>query len=1154
MIRRGRLLSGTVGAGSCLVASLSLLVSGGEALAAKYKKSEVQVKAEQSHLTKIEKKAEAEAPKRPTLAAEQFRASAEAKVVTLTNAAIAKLKQLVAVTDDSDPEKPDFYFRLAEHYREKKNQYMFKARELDEEIFTSHDPVKKERLKSLQKQYEQTEQQWLVSAIKMYITIAAEAEGKYSKFKRMDEVLFNVADMLNQAKRHDKARIFFGQLIKNYPQSRYIPDAYLAFAEYYFNQGQVEGALKLYDQVGKYPDSPIYGYAVYKQGWCWLNLKDPRRALELFVKVIKNAEQWSGTKRGKIMLVKEAKKDAVRAYAHVGTPDRAWNFFKRIGGDYAMNMLERLANMYYDQGKFLDSILVYKQLIKLDSNSKSLCSWQYNIVRATLSGRDKRSQVVEVKRLAAVYGIASKRAGMKKTAIEECRGNSSGVLRELATTWHREAQKTQNDDTYGLAQYLYKEYLDSFPNEKDAYVMSFYYAELLFKIEKWEAAADAYTKVVKMRPNGAHLKEAAYAAVISWKNALNVQEEMKDTEKVKPGEAQKPRPIPPNQQKMIAAFDTYIKYVPNSPELVSIMYRKARIYYENNYFQKAADMFAIIATKHPDHELALYSANLLLDALNILKKYDELSRWVETFLKSPKLAQGEFLAQLRKLKGGLQRKIAEQMQKDARYRECGEKYAELANEYQDDARWAELVYNAALCFEAAKLIGQAIAIRSTLIQAKPKHPLAQKALYMIGANYHALAWYSRAAENYEKFATQFPGEKQAPEALQNAIVFRLGRAEYDKAIEDSKLFEKSYGSRPQYAARTAAVNFSLGMIYEQRGDVDGVVKHYKNWLGKWGRHGGVDRQVVANVKMGEALWRASCPKKGVNGACITVTRERAKRKIAKATKKKKKSIELKTQCGPETKSKIVVEKRNPGKAKSAQAYFKAALSLYKKGGKKAAKGADKEEMARRTQELEHSAAAAIFYLAEEMLEDFLAVKFPQGLDFSASNKAKLAKSNKEFTQYLGIKGKKLAATRTVYQDVIKTLSAHWAIAASARIGQLFQNFADALYTAPVPKPPVPKQLMNNKDAREEFISTFNDAYCDRLEDEAGKLEAKAVEGLDTCLKKSTELSWYNEWSTLCEAELNQIKPAEYPLAAEIRAQPGYVAGKADVATVVESVK
>ena len=63
------------------------------------------------------------------------------------------------------------------------------------------------------------------------------------------------------------------------------------------------------------------------------------------------------------------------------------------------------------------------------------------------------------------------------------------------------------------------------------------------------------------------------------------------------------------------------------------------------------------------------------------------------------------------------------------------------------------------------------------------------------------------------------------------------------------------------------------------------------------------------------------------------------------------------------------------------------------------------------------------------------------------------------------------------------------------------------------------------------------------------LEAKAIEGLSTCLNKSTELSWFNEWSQLCEGELNQISPGPYPLATEIRAQPGYSSVSSDRADV-----
>src|SRR5205085_1279237 len=131
-------------------------------------------------------------------------------------------------------------------------------------------------------------------------------------------------------------------------------------------------------------------------------------------------------------------------------------------------------------------------------------------------------------------------------------------------------------------------------------------------------------------------------------------------------------------------------------------------------------------------------------------------------------------------------------------------------------------------------------------------------------------------------------------------------------------------------------------------------------------------------------------------------------------------------------------------------------------------------------------------------------------------------------------------------SVILMKNAHWVIAAAARIGQLFQDFANGLYTTEVPQPPAPPQGIE----RDEYADMFRTAYCDAMSDQAEPLDKKAEEGLSICLGKSTELNWFNEWSRLCELELNQIKPAEYPLASELRAEPGYSALQLDVAPVV----
>ena len=107
----------------------------------------------------------------------------------------------------------------------------------------------------------------------------------------MDEVLFKLAYLLTSVKKEDQAREFFLRLIKDYPNSKYIPDAYLSFAEFYFDKADMDAALKFYEKVEQFPKSSVYPYAVYKKGWCYVNLGDYKTALETFVNVVRMTQE-----------------------------------------------------------------------------------------------------------------------------------------------------------------------------------------------------------------------------------------------------------------------------------------------------------------------------------------------------------------------------------------------------------------------------------------------------------------------------------------------------------------------------------------------------------------------------------------------------------------------------------------------------------------------------------------------------------------------------------------------------------------------------------------------------------------------------------------------------------------------------------------------
>ena len=1176
---------------------LSVFSSSTVLAAAKYTKKESEINATQTALTKPKQTVKDE-KKRPEISADDVFGGVGEKVKSVTDKQINVMQRLIQNTSDSDPEKPDLMFRLAELSAEQQRYYNFRARELDAKIFDAGnkgDAPLADKYKAQQTDYTKREQQWLLAAVKQYLEVADHPD-KYGSYQKTDQVLFYLAYLLTQVKKEDAARKYFKRLIKDYPKSKFIADAFLSFGEYYFEQKDLENALKFYDKVLQYPESRVFGFAKYKEGWCYYNLGDFKQALATFVSVVEmtNSGQGSNNKANRIALGKEAKKDIVRAYARLpgAQPEKAWPFFQKTGGEYAMTMMEQLGEMYNSQGQFVESTKVFRQLMTIAPTSPKLCFWQTEVMKNTLSMTGSRAApdtVKELQRLAGVYEMVKDGKNLKKDQLEECRDNTANTLRELATVWHKEAQKTNNNDTYALAQYLYKEYLSKFPKEKDAYVMTYYYGELLFKLgtngdnNKYCEAGPIYSDVVKMDPDpkAKYLKDAAYAAVISWKNCLSVEDSKEDMasshqDKLKEGkQASKngkaeekfaSRAIPDRQKKMLDAFDTYIKYVPDSPELATIKYRKARIYYEYDHIDEAIPLFKDIADHHRNSDLAIYSANLLLDCLSIKKDYKALEEAADEFIASPELTKdADFKIQLSKLKAGVARLRIAELEKAGKSKEAAQLYFQLASDYPDDPKIDEVYYNAAVLFEKAKLIGLAIQMRQQLIKVKPDSTLAKKAIYQIGRNYQDIAAFELAAENYESFASKFPGEKEASTALFTASFFRRGLGENDKAINDTQLFTKTYGARKEFTDKAAGVAFYEYQIFEQTKQTDKLRKHFVEYLKNWGTKGGIDRQVVANVKLGELAWKESCPVAGVNGACIELIRTRAggaarvaeKEKKSKGKKKHSKGANLPAQCGPETKSKIIVHDRKPAQVKEALAHFAEALKLFKGGAAdKQVPGKDETERGARVNDLNYYAAEARMMEGDIEYEKFLKMQIPDKLDFSPAppdaspGRVKLAnkkieESKKKFKAWVDGKTKQLQFAQKTYQSVILFKQAHWAIAASARIGQLFQDFSGQLYTAPVPKAGTPPA---GYDAAE-FEQYFHDAYCDQMTDTAEPLENKAIEGLGTCLNKSTELSWFNEWSSLCEAELNQIKPGEYPLASEIRAEPGYVAYQTDRAQV-----
>jgi outer membrane protein assembly factor BamD (BamD/ComL family) len=1054
---------------------------------------------------------------------------------------------LITATPDSEvEEKSDYYFRLGELYAKQQRYWRIKGTELTIQSDQSKNPQQKAKFKSDAAVAGNKAKDYLLKAVKTYKGLTD--NDAFRNYPKMDMALFYYGYTLQGGKYMKEARSVYDKLLKNYPNSKYVPEAHLAFADYFFEIGQLDDAEARYRMVLKFPKSPAYWYAMYKMGWIDLNKQRFQDALETFFQV---AQATRNDKKEEV-LNRASKKDFVRAYAEIGKADKAYPAFQRVDQKYAFDMLEILADLYLAQGKSDKAIYVYQELMKQAPTNKNVCLWQYNIAHATLSmaGAQNGDKVKEIENLVRLWGALKGKKTLPSSEAQECHDNAAAMSGELARAYHSESAKTKNPETLAYADKLYKVYLQVFPDAEDFAQTQYFYAELLWsraesekqarlQTELWENAAVAFTDVVKLgKVEPRLMKESAYAAVLGWKNALNVDPRKKEDIDIKGDKKAEPKPIPEREQKMLAAFDIYINYIkdPKDDDLVAMKFTKANIFRRYNHFDEAIPIFMDILDHHRQHETAEYSANLLLDTYNNQGRFDDMLVLVDKLDGDTKFLEGkeDLKATLAKIKSQSLRKRAEKTEQIAKesndfgkYVACGQAYMDIYNRNPEAPENDEVLYNAGVCFGEGKSIGAEISAYNTLEKYYPKSKLTARAVALLGKAYGDVAYYDRASDKLEQYAKAYAGEKDAYDAMSNAVFFRKGIGDDTKALDDTKYFIKTFSQKkPQEAA---SAMFSLTSIYEKQGDPDVVIKHLRDYIRTFGEKGGADRLVVAYSKIGQILWHQSCPLKNeVDGSCVRVIRERAIT-TKKVKKTKKGVVEQPLQCGPESKIKLTVVKRDEVKQKQAlQAFMAAAKEYEKRQGKTGG-----EEAAAR-----YYYGIAKVAEADKEFEAYLELRFPSGLNFDPApeHKAIAAKSRKRFDEWMTQKQKVGGLARNKYDAVLAIKDPANSITAAARIGQIAQNFSDALFTAEIP----------NNVRTGEFADEKVEAFCDALTEKAEPLEALSLEAYGVCLSKSTDLGWFSDWSKLCERELGQIKPEEYPTASELRGEPNQVAPVTEV--------
>jgi TolA-binding protein len=664
----------------------------------------------------------------------------------------------------------------------------------------------------------------------------------YPAFRKSDAVLYLYGFSLRSEGRLAEALVQFKRILNEHPNSRFRPDAWMAVAESrFYDDNDYTGALAGYNEVLKFPDSPLYDLALFKTAWCYWKLGESDKAARRFKEVldlgsgataksVARAHQLteSGRKR-----LEELKGEALEYLVQVFTEDErkgpkdAFDFLASIGGaGYSRKVIAKLADTFYAQARYERAIESERFLINLDPNDEGAPDRQKRVVEALREMDHNKEAVRELRKLAETYGNNSDwaKAQQNPQALEHAHQLAAAMLKDVAKGLHSEAQKFEQQqhgridvDRYARAADAYSYYLSHFENDKDATEVHYLLGDIyFFKLKKWEEAGDNYLAVGKSRPVGKLHREALLQSISAYEKLRR--------ERSSPTGKQ----VLPSDKKMGEAIDLYATLFPQDPEIAGVLFKNGQLFYDYGDYDEAVKRFGLIVEKYPKNPAAAAAGDKILESLNKAKDYENVEAWARRLLKVPAFQSKDDQERLSKLVIDAGMKAGEQ-KAESDPLAAAAIFTRVAGEFPTSARATVALANAATLYVKGGKPEEAVKIDATLVDKYPTSNEAAQAAWNGGKLYEQAALWDQAARFYQTLADRSPKDPHAADALFNAGLLREHLGDTAASIAAYSEYARRYKTRDD----VRQVAFRVGVVYADAGQHENAARAFGEYAVKY---------------------------------------------------------------------------------------------------------------------------------------------------------------------------------------------------------------------------------------------------------------------------------------------------------------------------------
>jgi TolA-binding protein len=677
----------------------------------------------------------------------------------------------------------------------------------------------------------------------------------YPWFAQYDLALYIDGFLAYEQGKQDEALGRFDRILKEYPSSRFVPDAHMARAEALFNgKYDYAGALAEYEKVLQFKQSELYGLAMFKSAWCLWRLGRSDDAAKRFVAVFEITDS-QGNKVNAVQKkqLDELQSEALKYLVEVFTEDEkntaqdVYGFLTKIGGDrFAGKVVRALAVQFYEQAHYDRGIEAYELLLKLEPASSEAGKWVLAIAQGYNTVEDWPRLKATYERAVTSYSSGSPWAKTQgdPTVVADTAKEIEHQNKEHGLQLHAKAQKdrTSRAEFEGAAG-LYTVYLSKFSGEKDAYQLQYYLAEIYFyRLEKPTDAATHYMAAARGIPNASAEKEplrtlrhdAIYNAIAALERVRTA--ELEARRRQAQGSGGSSFQETEADKKFAEALELYAQLYPQDPALPELFFRQGRQYYDYGVYDSAVKIWGSLLEKFPRSQFALSAGELILDSFNRAKNYENIETWARRLKAAPAFSSDVNQKKLDTLIVQAVFKQGEQKSQAGDNLGAAKAYLRAAKEFPKDPRAAQACVNAEL---AAQKGGdhQTLKEAAQLVTGKDYRDRSEspQGAWIAATTFQSMGLFTEAAEfdeaiagladkdhpNYLKF-------EHAKDAGFNAVVLRVATGEHDKAIANGNRYLAQHGT----AEGADEIVFQMGRAHQSAGRNKEAADLYRRYLGR----------------------------------------------------------------------------------------------------------------------------------------------------------------------------------------------------------------------------------------------------------------------------------------------------------------------------------